>query len=152
MTPKELLLLQLKAVHDTDGWFVSFQTAVKDLTEEDASKISMDETNSIREIINHLIYYNEKHLNRFKQMEDKDHPLQTIKETFHNNENHSWDAALLKIDSLYSEWESVVKESIHLHDWEETIAHITMHNAYHIGQIVHIRKQFHLWNDGRGIN
>ena len=35
--------------------------------------------------------------------------------------------------------------------WYEMLTQMTIHNAYHIGQIVHLRKQFGNWDPAKGV-
>jgi hypothetical protein len=36
--------------------------------------------------------------------------------------------------------------------WYDMFAQMTIHNAYHIGQIVHLRKQQGSWNQAQGVS
>jgi hypothetical protein len=38
-----------------------------------------------------------------------------------------------------------------LKEWSSDIAHIGTHNAYHIGQIVFVRKEQGSWNPEKGV-
>jgi hypothetical protein len=38
-----------------------------------------------------------------------------------------------------------------LAEWASTIAHIGAHNAYHIGQIIYVRKEQGSWNPENGV-
>ena len=38
-----------------------------------------------------------------------------------------------------------------LQAWASTIAHIGAHNAYHVGQIIYIRKQQGWWDPEKGV-
>jgi len=38
----------------------------------------------------------------------------------------------------------------HDESWWTSLAHLAIHNAYHIGQIVHIRKEHGLWEAWEG--
>lgn len=52
-----------------------------------------------------------------------------------------WEEAIIKCDD--AKLESQTPDSNEL--WWSTLAHLAIHNAYHIGQIVHIRKEQGLW-------
>ena len=52
-----------------------------------------------------------------------------------------------------TEWEQSVEsaDEAKLKDWYSDIAHIGTHNAYHIGQIVFVRKEQGSWNPDKGV-
>jgi hypothetical protein len=37
-------------------------------------------------------------------------------------------------------------------EWFEVLSQIALHNAYHIGQIVHLRKQHGIWDSNQGVS
>lgn len=56
---KDVLSNQLLANANDPSWYVSFKEAVEDLSEEEAFWNPNDECNSIAEIVQHLLYWNE---------------------------------------------------------------------------------------------
>ena len=58
-----------------------------------------------------------------------------------------------QLDQVLTDWEKAVEaaDENKLKDWYSTIAHIGTHNAYHIGQIVYIRKEQGSWNPEKGV-
>ena len=52
-----------------------------------------------------------------------------------------------------SAWEKAVEgaDEKKLEKWASTIAHIGAHNAYHIGQMIYIRKLQGSWNPEKGV-
>ncbi|MFD1738889.1 DinB family protein [Bacillus salitolerans] len=150
MRAKEVLVAQLKACHNENTWFVSLLNSIKGLTEEQAVWKPTETTNSIFEIINHLIYYNQRYLNRFK---DLDNPPKDEDNTFHNHEKLTWNEAVKRINDIMFEWKIVVQESDDkiLNQWASSIAHLTIHTTYHAGQILYIRKLQGSWNPEDGV-
>ncbi|WP_228552259.1 DinB family protein [Gracilibacillus salitolerans] len=65
MNVKDIFLAQLNACHE-NTWFVALLNSIDGLTEEQASWKPSETTNSIFEIVNHLIFYNQRYLNSFK--------------------------------------------------------------------------------------
>jgi uncharacterized damage-inducible protein DinB len=153
MNSKEIILKQLEACHDQNTWFVSLHGAIDGLTAEQAIWKSNEFTNSIWDIVNHLIFYNQRYLNRSKSISNtKD--VDSNDSTFRNSEELSWPSSMELINTIMSEWRSSVKEcdEKRIDSWSSELIHLTIHNAYHIGQIVHIRKQQGAWDPKKGVH
>lgn len=115
-------------------------------------------TNSIFGIIHHLVFCNERYLQRFK-----DSSLPPLKisnaETFVKDSDDivgSWDDLHQRLDNLFVQWEEAIIECYDAkldsrthpdrdESWCTSLAHMAIHNAHHIGQIVHIRKELGIW-------
>lgn len=161
MDPKTILLSQMAANHNEPNWFVPIERALDGLTNQQAKEKSGD-SNSIWEIVNHLIFWNERYLQRFQG----NSPTQSIEsndETFQNENSENWEAAKNQLFSVLANWTTAVKEadeqiferSAHedRHDpWYSVLANINIHNAYHIGQIVEIRKSQGNWDSEKGVH
>ncbi|SET94144.1 DinB superfamily protein, partial [Salinibacillus kushneri] len=121
------------------------------LTEEQAKWKPSEATNSIFEIVNHLIFYNQRYLNRFKDIPNEKNKDNN---TFTNREKLSWDAAVKRIQNIMSEWTEVVREAGEnkLDNMALELAHLTIHTTYHTGQIIYIRKWQGTWNPQDGVN
>jgi hypothetical protein len=57
------------------------------------------------------------------------------------------------LDQVMTDWEKALEaaDEAKLKDWYSTIAHIGAHNAYHIGEIVMVRKEQGSWNPEKGV-
>lgn len=64
---KDVLQDQLLANANDPSWYVSFSESVVNLTEEEAFWKPNDESNSIAEIVQHLLYWNETWQTRYKE-------------------------------------------------------------------------------------
>jgi hypothetical protein len=64
MTAKEILLAQLSACHNEVNSFAPLNNSLAGLTEEQALKKDKG-NNSVMQIVTHLIFWNERYLNRF---------------------------------------------------------------------------------------
>lgn len=153
MGAKSVLIEQMNALHE-NHWFVSLTNAIDGVTPEQASW-KQENTNSIHEIVNHLIFYNEKFLNRFKKIQVPPKSISNIKETFSGSQN--WNEAAKYIKEIMAEWRELIQgsEESRLEDeenWNIIIANFTVHVAYHVGQIVLLRKLQGSWNEAKGIS
>ncbi|WP_088226005.1 DinB family protein [Desulfosporosinus sp. FKB] len=156
---KEVLLAQMRACRNQDGWFAPLNIALQGLTAEQAAKQVGQTGNSIYGIVNHLVFWNERYLQRFKQ--EIVLPLNISNaETFGNIDSDgitmNWDDLKIKLDDLLAQWEEAIIncDDAKLDDrtnpdneelWWTSLAYLVIHNANHIGQIVHIRKELGLW-------
>jgi uncharacterized damage-inducible protein DinB len=155
---KSILLEQLTACFDQNNWFVSLKHALEGLTEEQASWKSGEKTNSIWELVNHLNFYNERYYDRFqgKKIEDVAHDYNT----FETGDGLGWQATVNKCLQILFDWRKALektneekltsKENLD-YEWFLALSNMTIHNAYHIGQIVHIRKQQEAWDAEQGV-
>jgi len=157
-TRKEFLLTQIRACHNQDGWFAPLNVTLRELTADLAVQHSRQSTNSIIGIVHHLVFYNELYLQRFKEG-SVPKIVASIAETFEYNHSGEievvWDELRQRLDSLFDQWEEAIfkgddakldsqtPDSDEL--WWSSLAHLAIHNAYHIGQIVYIRKEQGLW-------
>ena len=75
------------------------------------------------------------------------------KETFSKVDEKSWAAIVAQLDNVLTELEQQVQAAAEkkLHDFYSTLPHIGTHNAYHIGQIIYIRKMKGWWDDKNGV-
>ncbi|WP_058308180.1 DinB family protein [Gracilibacillus massiliensis] len=153
MNTKDLILKQFQACHRTDTWFVSLQTALEGLNRQQAKAKDQSATNSIFEIAHHLYFYNRIELQRFKGI-NNEHNITDNRTTFHNEQELSWDRLVSELLQTMKEWEAEIEHSNSesIEQFYENLTYINLHNAYHIGQIVHIRKHHHNWDEKVGVN
>lgn len=74
-------------------------------------------------------------------------------ETFEKFDAKQWEEVVRNLDQVMTEWEKQVEaaDDAKLKKWASTIAHVGTHNAYHIGQIIYIRKEKGWWNPENGV-
>jgi uncharacterized damage-inducible protein DinB len=151
-TLKSILLEQLRSTHNKAEWFVPANTAVAGLTAEQANWTDGKGNHSIGQLTTHLVFWD---LRTLKQFEGK--PLEKYNgnndETFTRFDSKQWNAAVKQLDEVMSEWEKAVAsaDESKLSSWYSRIAHIGTHNAYHIGQIIYVRKEQGSWNPANGV-
>ncbi len=153
----KVLLDQLLANANDPSWYVSFQESVDNLTEEEACWMPNENSYSIAAIIQHLIYWNETwqtrylndHVNAVPRLEDNNDSFFIPEDkTFHELKDELLTVLLRWQDLLTEEKvETEVKGFPIQAEWWELIANAATHNAYHIGQIVYIRKLQRSWRN-----
>lgn len=166
MTLIEIILKQMAACYNETNWLVTTQTALKDVTSEQASWHGLGLKHNILELVNHLIFWNEHYLNRFKGTTQtkievgNEHTFGANKPVMTEDE---WQALMLKLDTILSELYDEVKNADENKlqssasggkddSWYSVLANVNIHNAYHIGQIVSLRKEQGSWNPETGVN
>ena len=151
-TLKSILLEQLRTSHNVKDWFVPANVAVEGLTPEQASWRDASGNHSIGQLANHLIFWNQDQLAKFKG-EPSPKFSGNNDETFNSFDSKKWASTVQQLDSVLTAWEKAVEtaDDKKLESWYSIIAHIGMHNAYHIGQIVYIRKLQGSWDPEKGV-
>lgn len=158
---KEVLLYQLESIWSKPDWFVTLKTALEGLTEQQASVKTNRSNNSIWEILNHLIYWNELYLERFKTETFKFEKI-TNDQTFENRNDLTWPQSVTKIRKIFLGWEMAIQSapddklnkmlSAKSLTWSNMIMNLITHTAYHTGQIITIRKEQQNWDPAKGVS
>jgi len=151
VTLKSLLLEQLRSTHNQAGWFVAGNTAIEGLTAEQAKWTDGKGNHSVGQLTYHLVFWNADALRRFKG--GKAAKVDNNDETFNDFDAAKWDALVKQFDQGMTDWENAVAaaDDAKLQRWAPTIARVGTHNAYHIGQIVFVRKEQGSWNPDKGV-
>ena len=155
MSYKSILIDQLTACYNDKSWFVPLAEILDDLTAEEAV-IKNDNEQSIWSIVNHLIFWNEKWLERFKAGEFRlDHNIDND-ETFAVAQDQlneiGWTETLNKLENVFVNWRVVLEETEESKltkqlpeyfdaPWWGVVSNLSIHNAYHVGQIMLLKKQ-----------
>jgi DinB superfamily len=151
-TLKSILLDQLHSTHDKSDWFVCANVAVANLTPEQANWSDGKGNHSVGQLTYHLLFWNSRSLATFQG-----HPLPNFKgentETFDKFDAKSWNDTVNKLNQVMTDLEKVVANAsdAQLAQWAPTIANIATHNAYHIGEIVMVRKEQGVWDASKGV-
>jgi len=143
---------QFRTSYNTSEWFVSFGQAVKGLTHEQATQKIHKDSQTIFEIVAHITYWNERYLKKMRG-EAQSSPMESNNElTFTESGFKSWNELLQKAEEVFSDWVKHL-ESLTEKDAEHftAISNTSMHNAYHIGQIVLLRKLQGSWKKDEGV-
>ncbi|MEO8514757.1 MAG: DinB family protein [Ignavibacteria bacterium] len=164
MTAKEILLEQLSATHNQKNWFVPFSDSVAGLQAGDAAWKDSSGNHSVWGIVNHLIFWNGRWLTRLNgEVPAKIEIENSGTFTDGKADEEAWKASVSKLDEIMTEIElrlkDITDETLDKEafpgyggSWYEMFTQMTIHNAYHIGQIVHLRKQHGLWDPKQGVS
>ncbi|MDF2038365.1 DinB family protein [Cytobacillus oceanisediminis] len=156
MNRTDLLLRMLDTTYDNESWYAPFKPAIEGLTAEQARwRPAGDTTKSIWENVNHLIYYKERLAANLEGREwaqnlDGD---QTFCLTEQINDDKEWMAAVERAEmvqrSLREALNKTTTEVLEQNSLEEKLLDIMLHDAYHTGQIIQIRKMQGSWPSHR---
>ncbi len=159
-TLRSILLAQLRSTHNKAEWFVPINTAIAGLTPEQAKWIPKSNgpnnpapaDHSVGMLAYHLLFWNTEALAKFTGEKAPPVPSDNT-ETFNNFDATNWPETVQKLDAVLTAWEKAVEQAddTKLQAQAETIAHIGTHNAYHLGQILEIRKLQGSWDPAKGV-
>jgi hypothetical protein len=154
---KEVLLDQLAACHDDESWFKPSKTILDDISADEAIWKAADNRHSIWALAYHLIFWNEMWLNRFNDDSFEKMNI-TNDETFvfeldHLKRNEeSWNETIRRLSQSFVNWHEAVTNCEHSKlekripsyfnaQWWGVISNLCIHNAYHIGQMMLLKKE-----------
>lgn len=152
-TLKSVLLQQLKDTHTNSNWFVCANVAVAGVTPEQANWTDGKGNHSVGQLAYHIWFWNERNLRNMKG----EHPEKFTgnnDETFDKFDAKSWNETVQKLDAVLAELEKIVEnaDEAKLKAIAPTIANINAHNAYHVGEIVMVRKEQGSWDPKKGVS
>ena len=149
---REILLAELRSTHTSEEWFVPANIAVKGLTAEQASWNDSKGNHSVGQLAYHLVFWNQQSLARLKG-----EPPQKFsgnnEETFEKFDAKTWNETVQKLDQVLNDLEKWVEtaDESKLKEEAQRLTHISTHNAYHIGQIIYVRKEQGSWDPKNGV-
>ena len=151
-TLKSILIQQLQEIHNKEEWFVPANIAVEGVTTEQANWTDGKGNHSVGQLAYHLAFWNKSSLARLKG-EQPPKFSGNNDETFTNFDAKQWADTVKQLDESLTDLEKLVENANdkQLNDWAPTIEKIATHNAYHIGQIIYVRKQQGSWNPEKGV-
>lgn len=161
MTYKSILIDQLNACYNDKSWFIPLADILEDVTLEEALTEDGNKQ-TIWSIVNHLIYWNELWLERFKAGEFMLNNAINNDETFALTQDQlnglGWKETLNKLEHVFSSWRVVLEETDEFKltkqlpeyfnaPWWGVVSNLSIHNAYHVGQIMLLKKQIRTRRD-----
>jgi uncharacterized damage-inducible protein DinB len=148
---RSILLEQLHTTHDRKEWFVPANIAIAGLTPKQASWTDGSGNHSVGQLANHLVFWNRQQLNRFRGAPTQSNVVND--ETFNKFDSATWSATVRQLDEVLTALEKTLEGATdkQLDSWASSIAHISTHNAYHIGQILYVRKLQGAWDPSNGV-
>ena len=150
-TLKSILLEQLRSTHNKAEWFVPANTAVAGLTAQQAAWTD-GKNHSVGQLTYHLVFWDKEELAKFKGEPPMKYSGKND-DTFNDYDPKKWDQTVKELDQVLTEWEKAVEsaDDAKIKEWASGIAHVGTHNAYHIGEIVMVRKEQGSWNPENGV-
>jgi uncharacterized damage-inducible protein DinB len=151
-TLKGVLLEQLRTTHNAQDWFASGNTAIAGLTADQAKWTDGKGNHSVGQLTYHLVFWNKRALMQFKG-EKPTKFSGNNDETFDNFTTEQWNDIVKQFDQVMTDWEKAVEsaDDATIAKKASLIAHVGAHNAYHIGQIVFVRKEQGVWDPAKGV-
>ena len=148
-----VLMEQLRTTHNAEDWFVPVSIAVDGLTAEQAQwKPAGKDAHSVGQLAYHIWYWDQRSLAQFKG-EKLPAFDGNNNETFDKFSAAEWDDLVKKLNQELVDWETAVQQAddAKLAANASLIAHIGAHRAYHVGQILYVRKLQGSWNPEKGV-
>jgi uncharacterized damage-inducible protein DinB len=151
-TLRGVLLEQLRTTHNEEDWFVPASIAVQGLTAEQAKWSPGNGNHSVGQLAYHLWFWNTTELAHFKG-EKPPAFSGNNDDTFNNFNAGQWEDLQKKLNQVMTDWEKAVEacDDQKLAENASLIAHVGAHNAYHIGQIIYVRKLQGVWDPTKGV-
>ena len=144
--------------HEND-WFASMDQALHGVIAAEAAWTSSGISNSIWQIVNHLIFWNEDVIHRIKGTENP-HNAESNEETFGNpgdpEDEIGWAQTVQRLHEVMNHLKTVIADlddekltapyAPNRYSTARLLSNIMMHDTYHVGQIVLLRKLQSSWS------
>ena len=152
VTLRDVLLAELKSTHNNQEWFVPANVAVKGLTAEQASWKDGKGNHSVGQLAHHLVFWNRQNLARLRG-EKPEQFGGNNDETFDKFDAKQWEQTKRDLDQVLTDLEKWVETASEadLLKRANNFTHISTHNAYHIGEIIVVRKEQGSWDPANGV-
>jgi len=151
-TPKSVLLFNLERTHNVKDWFVPANDAIAGLSAEQAAWTDGKGNHSVGQLTYHLVFWDRRSLAKFKG-EPPEKFSGNNDDTFNNFDPKQWNELVKQLDQVLTEWENAVQsaDDAKVKQNFELVSNLATHNAYHIGEIVMVRKEQGSWNPEKGV-
>ncbi|MBN8191800.1 DinB family protein [Bacillus sp. NTK074B] len=156
MTRTDLLLRMLDTTYDQESWYAPFKPAIEGLTAEQACwKPDGEATKTIWENVNHLIYYKERLTARLEGREWTNtlDGNDTFYLTEQVHDDKEWREVVARVETAHRGLREALRKTteakIEEDSLEEKLLDIMLHDAYHTGQIMQLRKMQGSWPSQR---
>ncbi len=155
---REILLNCWATAYDQEGWYPPLRDALDGLTAPEAQYKAAPDLHSVRELVNHILYYKDRFLHRLQQKEFS--PVyETNEETFEEvpakYTDESWDAQVARLGNVHRRiaellanlGDADVDKPAPVEPIGAQVLDLVFHDAYHTGQIVLLRKLDGKWRN-----
>ncbi|MGP4081537.1 DinB family protein [Pseudalkalibacillus sp. R45] len=146
----------LDSTFEKESWYAPFKHAIEGITAEQAIwKPAGEATKSIWENVNHLMYYKERLAanlagREWTQNLDGDETFNYTKQT---HDDEEWNKIVERAENAHLRLRELLSktsdEELNRNSLEEKLLDIFLHDAYHTGQIIQIRKMQGSWPSHR---
>ncbi|HTU35856.1 MAG TPA: DinB family protein [Candidatus Acidoferrum sp.] len=152
-TLRAVLLAELKSTHNSEEWFVPVDVAVKGLTPEQAAWRDAKGNHSVGQLVYHLWFWDTQSLHKLKG-EPPEKFSGNNDDTFNNYDPKRFKETVTQLDEVLTGLEQWIATASpeKLAQNAQTFTHISTHNAYHIGEMVLVRKEQGSWNPANGVH
>jgi uncharacterized damage-inducible protein DinB len=151
-TLRGVLLAELKSTHSSEEWFAPADVAVKGLTPEQAAWRDAKGNHSVGQLAYHLWFWDRRSLMGLKGEKPAKFDGNND-ETFDKFDPAHWDETVRNMDEVMTETEKWVEtaDDAKIAQNAQLLAHISTHNAYHVGEMILVRKEQGVWNPANGV-
>ena len=149
---REHLLAEIKSTHNVKDWFVPANDAVAGLSAKDASWTDGSGNHSVGMLANHLVFWDRRALQQLKGEKTAAFSGNND-ETFNGFDEARWAETQKQLDRVLTDIEQYVEkvDEKTLEQSAPILSHIATHNAYHVGQMIYVRKLHGVWNAANGV-
>ena len=158
MDNKSVLLHFWKLASDDEGWYPPYKDALNGVSAELSEwRAEGKASNTIRETVAHITYFKERLLRRLKGLEDLNLGSNDNSFIVHGNAAENWNEEMKRLFDVHAELsaelqklsEADVDKLLKNEPIGAQFMHLIVHDAYHTGQIIFIRKLKGEWPSNR---
>lgn len=155
MSRAEFLLKVLDSTFDKESWYAPLKPAIEGLTAKQASfRPPGEATKSIWENVNHLIYYKERLVATLEGQEwTRIDGNDTFFITIQTEDDDDWNLTINRAENVHNKLKELLNkmssEELKESGLESDLIDILLHDAYHTGQIMLLRKMQGSWPSHR---
>ncbi|PGS56810.1 DinB family protein [Bacillus sp. AFS041924] len=156
MNQKDLILNVLDKTYEKESWFAPLKNAIEGITVEQANwKPTGEATKSIWENVNHILYYMERLVvnmegNKWSNNLDGD---ETFNFTEQFNDENEWGKVVERLENAHLSLRKLLSNATEVElnrdSFDAKLMDVLLHEAYHTGQIIQIRKMQGSWPSHR---
>lgn len=157
MNRMELLLHEWECTYNKEDWYPPLKDALAGLTAAQASwRPEGEAANTIWENVSHLLYYKERLLHRLVGSEfavSAESNDDTFAPSGGPDDEEAWQSAMLRMESVHRQiheklaslTDEAFDQPLPTTPTGQSVMSIVLHDAFHTGQIVQIRKLQGSW-------
>lgn len=146
-----VLLEQLQSVHNKKDWFVSIHEAVDGVNADQVNWTDGKGNHSVGQLTYHILFWNRRALADF-QGKDPGKFSGNNEDSFAFDPKQ-WDATVKELDQVMTDFEKAVQsaDEATVKKNASLVAHVGAHTAYHLGEIVYVRREQGSWDPEKGV-